>query len=444
MHEPNVSAHAEVNDLRQRAVQARKAGDIALALSGFETLWLNHDTARTAWDGWGYAWCLYKQQKYKSALERALEARALDPDLENLKSLQAWCLYHLNIKPDPPVADFDDAVDQIMALCSETDTYSPRLRTLFRAVEVAKSPEEQLRLLGFVDADTLSREPQHFQDGAKTRQLPSDWLRYWAKWSEALFQLKAYEACLECCQELLAQPELKGMQKIWFQRRLARCHFMLAQSEQALNLYQEILKRKQDWFLKKEMAEVLRQADQAEQALQWAIDAALAVGAPDKKIHLYLLLAELLAPSQPQLALQHRQLVVAIREAHQWSIPTELQPLLDQELPSLSQLLADLESFWKQSQGSPSVAEASEAFVGQILNLLPHGKAGFLRSEVSKKNIYFETRTFRGEAAELQPGVHVTFELVEGFDQKKRRPSQKAINLRRYRAEKTSETEKLF
>lgn len=420
--------NATIFEWRKQAMAARKAGEIDKALPLFKKLWCEHLEHCNAWDGWAYAWCLYKQHNYADALAISTDARALDPDLDVLKSLQAWCLYHLAIKPNPPGSDFADAVDQILALCAP-DRYSPVVRTVFRAVELATQPAEQLRLLGFLEPEQLSKVSETFQDRHKTRTLPSDWLRYWSKWTEALFRLGAYTDCAERCETILQQDDISGSQQIWFQRRLARCFFSLQQTDKALDLYYTLLKHKTDWFLKKELAEVYLQSGQLSQSLSCAIDAARSWGEPSKKIHLYLLLAQLLDATDSQRALEHRQLVVALRLEQQWSIPSDLAVLNQKTLPTVNVLMQSLTQYWNAS--ADEVIDKEPLQQGQILNLLPHGKAGFLSVEGSKKNLYFETRAFAGNPDELTPGAYVSFKVKEGFDKKKQRVSQQAVCLRR-------------
>lgn len=429
-------------DLHRQAMAARKQRQLEVALPLFRRIWYEFPVERSAWDGWGYAWCLYQQRHYSRAMAVISEALSLE-SLEVLTTLKAWCLYQTTFHEDPLPRHAGQTLDCILALCQQAELkYSPVLRALFKAIDSLDKhkPEHMQQALDWLlhlDPEQLSRQPQQFTDSqGKTRSLPSDWLRYQSRLSEALLATQQAQACIAACEAVLAAPaaEVQSGQRLWFQRRLARAFLQGGQQQAALQLYTQLLKRKQDWFLYKEYAEALLVDQQFEAALQAACQGALAAGEPAKKVRLYAWLAEQLADKQPAVAQQHLVWLACLRQQQGWPLSAQQAELLA-GLPQgfePRKLYHQLRQFWREQlpaqPASAALAErpSGERLKGKIFRLMPHGRAGFIRDQQGQ-SWYFQCHELpKDKPQEKLEGQAVSFGLKAGYDHKKQCETQQA------------------
>lgn len=420
-----------LSQLRQQAKSAREAGEIASALKLYRQIWYEYPQDRSEWDAWGYARCYYAQKDYRRAFAVLKAARELAPEASRLKNLQAWCLYHLVLKADTLPADVDTQAMEILRLSQPEDPYGPWQRTVFRMLNHYREPFDAPRMLDWlarIDPASLSREAETYQQGEKVRRLPSPWLRYVGRQSEALLRTEAFAACERLCREVLSAADtvVPGSQRIWFERRLARCLVAMGQTQEAIVLYRCLVKRKPDWFLLHELAGALRQGQAGAEALAVAARAALAPGEPEKKLRLYRLLAELVADTDAELARQHRLLEAALRAQNGWRLSDEQAELLKTGgETSLAERFRALHPLWRNWAGEKTEQRVN----GRIEKLLPHGQAGFLRLERGE-TVYFRTADFLDGSERLSAGTRVSCRLKEGFDAKKQKSALQAVSIR--------------
>ena len=94
----------------------------------------------------------------------------------------------------------------------------------------------------------------------------------------------------------------------------------LGQPETALEQLKNLLKRKNEWFIQKEIAEIYFEQGDKDQALKFALDSALNFGDADKKMNLYLLLADILQKQgKTDEARKHIEFICKIRQENQWN-----------------------------------------------------------------------------------------------------------------------------
>lgn len=450
---------SELYLLRRQASDLRKQGELKKALSLFRRIWHEYPEERSAWDAWGYAWCYYRLGEFALALSILHEGRQQDPELPALKSLEAWCWYkqtfgfeqNANAKLKSSSSELEQKALRILSLSQADDSMSPYLRTVFKMLEYYQDPwqaEGSKSWLERLNPDALSQESEVIKlkssqgQNSRTQRLPSNWLRYQARLSEYLLRTAQYEACLACCQQVLIAPasHVSRQQRIWFLRRQGRCLIALKQLDSAIAVYWDILDIKTDWFLYKELAEILWQADQFEEALKMAQQAATEPGELSKKLNLWMLLADCYHQAgQAELAQNCRLLALQIRREQGWTIPENLQALHQRfvQLESSQVLWRKLQAEWptmpKQSSKVSSTKKhalskaQSQTAQGKITKILPHGQAGFIHLKQGK-HVYFKLCDFKGEQA-VQEGMLITCELREGFDPKKQKPSLQAINI---------------
>ncbi|MBK8154462.1 MAG: hypothetical protein IPK61_16470 [Saprospiraceae bacterium] len=149
--------------------------------------------------------------------------------------------------------------------------------------------------------------------------------------TKALLEKCLFDECIELSQKALDTFEnFHYSNDIWFARRISLSYKGLGQPETALEQLKSLLKRKNEWFIHKEIAEIYFEQGNKEQALKFAINSALSFGDADKKLNLYKLLSEILiSNNQNEEAKKHVEFMYQIRKAHEWKIDNDLQNLIN-------------------------------------------------------------------------------------------------------------------
>ena len=220
------------SELSQQASQLRKAKDYSQATPLYAELWEHHQDHLNEWDGWGYAQCLYKQQRYQESLDICRDVYRQHRHFPNISNLYAWNIYHLHIKPENTqlTPTFNKAVDAICKLTTQEDSYSPYILTVFRALkatkEHAKAPYERILMLtDRLNPKKLSDTPNSFTDKTgKQKIFASDLERYYAYRSKALYEQSQWQESIDTCKQALDRfTTFHNNNDIWFNRRIALC-----------------------------------------------------------------------------------------------------------------------------------------------------------------------------------------------------------------------------
>ena len=151
--------------MKADASHSLELGRFAEALLLYETLWREHRTQCTEWQGWGYARCLLKTGRYQEALDVCREAYRIKADFPVLNNTYAWAIYYLEIKSGPVSneATFLHAAEGIVKLTTQEDIYSPYTRTVFKVLDylhekVVFDADKLLYWTGKLNPDLLSEE----------------------------------------------------------------------------------------------------------------------------------------------------------------------------------------------------------------------------------------------------------------------------------------------
>ncbi len=426
--------------IKKQADELRRAKKYADALPLYKQLWEEHRENCNEWDGWAYAFCLKQLKDYKQSLEICREVYKLKPDFENIKGVYAWCIYYTEITVEKvnDESRFLRAGEEILKLSKQDDQYSPYTQTVYKILEYlndkANYPTDKvLEWTGKLNFEILDDKPFVFKDNeGKIRELASKKEQYFMWRTKALLKKSLFEECIELCQKALDTFEnFHYNNDIWFTRRIALSYRGLGKPEKALEQLKSLLKRKNDWFIHKEIAEIYFEQKSSKQALKFAIDGALGFGDADKKLNLYKLLSEILiSTNQNEEAKKHIEFMYQIRKAHGWKIDNDLQNLINKfqidttKTVNLRDFERELNQLWEKLKFSNQ-----KQLTGTIKTILPNGNAGFIETE-DKKSYYFLLRNFKAKPELAKEGQKVTFFLEEGFDTKKNQKTENAVNVK--------------
>ena len=129
----------------------------------------------------------------------------------------------------------------------------------------------------------------------KDMELASDFENWYAYKTKALVKLGEWDECFKKSKEALEKIEsFHYSNDIWFSRRIAISKKNLGNTEDAISELETILRKKSEWFIQKELAELYFDKDDLEHAFRYAIDAINNFGSMEFKVDLLFLLGKIL------------------------------------------------------------------------------------------------------------------------------------------------------
>jgi predicted Zn-dependent protease/cold shock CspA family protein len=436
------------DQIKQQAEQARKNKDYANAINSYKELCTNYRNDCTEWDGWGYAFCLKQVKEYKKALNICREVYKLNPNFEHNKNLYAWCIYYteIGIEKINNEDNFFKAGEAIIKLVKQEDK-SVKLEknipclyslSVFKILDYLNekaiyNPKPILYWTEKLNPDFLENIPfQIIGNDGKQRELAPHKEKWYSLRSKALLENKQFGECIKLSEKaIMVFNKFHYDNDIWFKRNIAHSKAELGDYVTAIEELKLLLKRKNEWFIQKEIAELYIKQNDIDTAMNFAVDAALNFGDADKKMNLYTLLADLLATQNKiEEAKLHIELIYQIRNSNQWKIPSELLDRINKyqidtnNLSDIKDITRKLKPIWEQLKFG-----TQELLKGIIKTIIAEGKAGFIETD-NKKFYFFSAKDFKGRRDLMQQGQKVTFFLEDGFDKKKNQPTKIAVNIR--------------
>ena len=425
-------------DSKKNADDLRKSKQFKEATKLYSQLWNSDNCKGDIWIGWGYAFCLKHLQEYDKALQICREVYKMKPDFRYNNDVYAWCIYYKEISKNDVSDEFTflKAAEGILKL-SKQAKYSPYEVTVFKVLDFYNKkpifPASEI-LKWTARLDPIILDDTTFEgktkDGKK-KELASRKEKYYMLRIKALFENKNYTECIE-----LSEFALKNFTKfhydndIWFQRHIANSNFMMGKLDIAVNQLKDVLQKKKEWFIQKEIADVYFRKQDYKNSLKYAVASAINFGKIENKIHLFELLYEILiALKNPILAKKHIEMVCLIRKKNQWKFNDDFSKLLSklkintENLPQFNTIKSELKRNWEKLKYSDKIIKN-----GIIKTILPHGKAGFVLSETNE-SYYFPISNINFHPKQLIEGLKVTFYIEDSFDKKKQQNSKIAVNV---------------
>lgn len=254
------------------------------------------------------------------------------------------------------------------------------------------------------DVDILSKEIEYYQG----KELASDKEQWYSIKSKALFEKKEFKKCYEVSKEALDNlTKFHNNNNIWFLRRIALSKKEMGQIDEAIDELKEIFKRKKEWYIKKELANLYYLKGNLDESFKLAIKAIKMGGDFDKKIGAMILVGKILKKqNEIELAKKHFYMVRLIREKNQWKVDNNLKMEtidMDENI-DFNSLKNELNNFW-DSKIPKEIGE-----IVKILHNNERGVDGFLKYK--DKDYYFKLRKNRLNKI-LKVGCEVDIEIDE-------------------------------
>lgn len=322
-----------------------------------------------------------------------------------------------------------------------TKTLSSNLFTIVLKLE-KKKPAPNWKLVNEfcnkIDREKLSKTSSTIKverkGQLKDTESASDFENWYAYKTKALTKLGKWQECFDLSKEALEKiKKFHYSNDVWFARRIALSKKNLGNIEGAIQELQTILKKKREWFIQKELAELYFEKGDIESALKQAMDAMNNFGPLEFKVDLLFLLGKILRQQEKlELSFQHFSLSKLIRQSEGWKLPQklvdELRTFSFSEIPQteLKTLKNELQKYWDSFKApetktfDKSKTTASNDNEGKIVRILhdnDRGKDGFIKS--NGKEYYFSVNPNFHSISKITVGTKVLFEIKPATDGKK-------------------------
>lgn len=431
-----------------QAENLRKENRFAEALPMFMSHFAEHHDEPSLWR---CIHCARHLKDYNTAIE-LIENNYQDFTRSEMLRVQfAWLKYDALIPTARKRGDWEGILkiaDEIFELNPEDGEILFRL-TLFAAIDAARNLNDfrkMLELTDLITPENLAAEGESF----KGRRMISWRERWYFARLHALFQAGLYEDC----RRLAFRAFSEYPRKIEFARRAALCRDQVGARTEAEEELMAISKVKGcPWYVFADLAKIRFDLGKYDEALESALAGAGMHGDLKTKVNLFSLIGKiLLVLGESDAALHHITLSCSIRNREHWKIPEDLKQLADRfglgnNLPAPEIALKNCSPLWKktgnqvterpsrnESSKSPQhdVAAGSKTPVMTgltgILGAAPEGRPfSFITSSDYQKPVYVKLAEIPEELR--YEGARLSFDLVEGFDQKKGVKSVRAANV---------------
>lgn len=278
----------------------------------------------------------------------------------------------------------------------------------------------------------------------KPMEIASDKENWYAFKTKSLFETQQYLECFEVSKQALeAFQKFHYSNDVWFARRIALSKKHLGNSDEALNELLKILRRKREWFIQSEVAEIYKENGDFDKAFKYAIEAINNFGDLEYKVGLLVLIADILEKKhENELSFKHYMLSKLLRLQEEWKVPQTIDYALQnlgfvqipmEQLPSLKKELKNYWSTFKPQQTrqitNNNTANNNQQQTGKIDRILHNddkGVDGFIKYD-NNKTIYFRLQATDELVKSLNIGFEVTFKILPPKEDGKK---ERAVNIK--------------
>ena len=246
----------------------------------------------------------------------------------------------------------------------------------------------------------------------KTEAMASQHEKWVLLHIRVLYNTKDYELCIKLCRETLngGIENFHHGNQVWVARYLAKCLLESGQTHESIMLFGQLVQKKHDWFLLKELGECYLGAGIKTEAFHALLKAFMQQGHSSYKVSLYELLGRF-ADIDKEIAEAGICLAIAVRKQNQWKYASSLEEQCKTKFPDqpekiYNEIAVRAKSILKQCE-PPEELWMDTGKISRILHEGDNGD-GFITSE-SGKTIYFRMNQARFGAENLMIGATVNF-----------------------------------
>lgn len=372
---------------------------------------------------------LYKSKKYEEALAIYEKYFQASPEVLNNwdKIFYSWSLYQLYIKDAQDEDKLFESAELVTELVKQDDLNKKPVcaytLSVFKVLDYLYSQNDYFNLINWLEKiNPELLDEKRFESNDRVYRSRKE--KYYDYATKAYFECEDFEKCIEVANEALTSlSEFTNSSDIWYRWRIAKSLKELMENKEALTYLEEIVKVKKDWFVQKEIAENYYILDEDEKALDYICAAVLTNDPSNIKVNLYYLAYKILKEQDPDLALKHAELFLAIKLDNDSQVPDDIEELMiDEDNLNKKDLEREIKQYWSEYK-----FKDQELQYGTITKIFEHGRSGFITSD-DNESLYFNVYDFKGDNLDL--GQYVSFFTEKSFDKSKNKESLKAVNIR--------------
>ena len=372
---------------------------------------------------------LYKSKKYEEALAIYEKYFQASPEVLNNwdKIFYSWSLYQLYIKDAQDEDNLFESAELVTELVKQDDLNKKPVcaytLSVFKVLDYLYSQNDYFNLINWLEKiNPELLDEKRFESNDRVYRSRKE--KYYDYATKAYFECEDFEKCIEIANEALTSlSEFTNSSDIWYRWRIAKSLKELMENKEALIYLEEIVKVKKDWFVQKEIAENYYILDEDEKALEYICAAVLTNDPSNIKVNLYYLAYKILKEQDPDLALKHAELFLAIKLENDSQVPDDIEELMiDEDNLNKKDLEREIKQYWYEYK-----FKDQELQYGTITKIFEHGRSGFITSD-DNESLYFNVYDFKGDNLDL--GQYVSFFTEKSFDKSKNKESLKAVNIR--------------
>lgn len=391
-----------------------------------------------------YGWLLWAKYKAENGINghSAIEEDFFDEEDEEIGN------QNFNLDKSELLLNVENLIPILNSLNNDfTKTLSSNLFSIVLKSE-KKKPAPNWRLVNEfcnkIGNENLSKECSTIQverkGQLKDMELASDFENWYAYKTKALTKIGEWQECLDLSKEALEKIEnFHYSNDAWFSRRVAISKKNLGNTEDTIQELETILKKKREWFIQKELAELYLEKGSIDLAFKMAINAMNNFGPLEFKVDLLYLIGKILKQQDKlDLSFKHFTLSKLVRQSEEWKLPQklfeELRGFTFAEVPltDLKELKKELQKYWDtfkpQQTRTFDKTTKDKNFEGEIVRILhdnERGKVGFIKS--NGKEHYFSVNPNYHSISDISVGTKVLFEILPPKDDKKEQTRIKKV-----------------
>lgn len=387
-----------------------------------------------------YGWVLYDR------LKAMAKGEGMDGEEEDMSEAVPFGEGEsVDVGVEPPTVSmvFTQADEWLGFMCDRMDGFEYMVVTKVLMYRVKAERSRQRPDWGVLHALLERFRPEQFSETCEKGRLEvkgkereveyaSDRESWYAAMILVRSKLGMHMECKALAEEALDRfSTLHYGNEVWFARRLAMAERRLGDRESAIRGVEALLRKKDTWFLRKELAELLWEAGRRDESLVHCRVGMAGHGELRYKVGLLWLMARILrVAAESELSARHFRLCMLLRQGEGWAVSPSMQAEMA-ELPeevmsiqSVGHLIHDLAPYWKSAVEAkrPKGARVEPTLFGtiqRIQNDNERGIDGFIQPERGPK-IYFTARPDASQRKGWKAGVRVRFgEIVQPDGRKK-------------------------
>lgn len=423
---------------REKARKFSKDKNFLEARQIYSKLWSDNiqKSCIDKWLGWEYAKVLKNIGELDKSISICKAIYEADNEFKYNNDLLSWCLYekyfknltYENINKNPSY--FFRLAEFIIKITKQEDIL-PYENTIWKVVKLYKKPfkaEIVYKWLSKLDVDKLNNMSNIIKANDKDIELASPKEEWFYLMCKSLKELCRYDECIEMCDlAFLSISKFHNDRDVWMYVMKAESLLAIGLKEQAADLLNQLLIKKEHWVLYKTIFKVQVALGNDDEGLISAYSAALSRDPLKGKVNLLYDIGKILEKKKEfKYALMHYNLCKIIKMENSWNVQNELnnsiEKLSDIVNIESNNLLDELKDYWKKNK-----IKSSKRLAGIIFKILPPGKAGFIKTD--DESYYFKKGSLLSTKVNLQEGTKVTFTLKDSFDSKKGKMTKEAVDI---------------